>query len=139
MEQYVSDTKKNTCYPQEKTFILLSQYWYQSTIPRGPSLSNSLHSCKRILTIEGPLRYPQQNRNRAGKPGEQQCSPVRCILAFAFLTRLQQNSLEAIYPAAALINKLFIVRKWLGQRVNIIQNQMLILKQEEQQQKQQNL
>lgn len=111
--------RENTCYPQEKTFILISQHRYQSTVLRGSSLSNSLHSCKRILTIGGPLHYPQQNRNRAGKPRGQHC---KVHPGFYFFTQLQQNSLEAISPATALISKLFIERKWLCQRVNVIQN-----------------
>lgn len=58
--------------------------------------------------------------------GRNEEEAVRCIPDFAslpsFLPQLRQNGLETIFPAAALINKLFIVRKCLGQRLNVIQS-----------------
>lgn len=45
---------------------------------------------------------------------------VRCTVSLFFLTCFCENSLETIFLAAALINKLFIARKCLGQRLNII-------------------
>lgn len=55
--------------------------------------------------------------SRKGKPQLQANLFVRCSLVLS-----HENNLETICWAAALINKLFIVRKWLGQRLNINPN-----------------